>query len=122
MSIFYTDEATILRAGTKTLRGNTTAPDWDNPARTPTGTCLAIDPLAPTEDADDLGDTVTERLSVVTAPGTILDLRPGDRLEYDGHTYRIQDGFVRLWKHPLTGQPDHQEFVIARTQVGPHHG
>lgn len=117
---FYTEQATILRAGTKHIRGASAQQDWDNPTRTPTGAVLAIDPLTANDDTvDETGDVDVEAYNVQTAPKQILDLRAGDRIEWNGLVYRIRNTFVRLWAHPLTGQPDHQEFVIERYTTGP---
>lgn len=129
MSAFYSEKAIILRASVRKMRGDAETLDWKKPQFIPTGVCLAIDPLtsnqvvsAASGDKDASGDSSVIAFTVQTAPGVILEINLGDRIQWNGHIYRLRNGLVRVWTHPQSGKPDHQEFVIERYLTGPSHG
>lgn len=99
MSALYEQSVVIVRAGTTTDRYGNTKQDWGA-----TATRIPVDQVnvqpsgGSKEDTDDKQITVTGWL-LISAPGTMPDLRETDRVEFDGLVLEVT-GKVGRWPVP----------------------
>ncbi|MFF8485161.1 hypothetical protein [Streptomyces antibioticus] len=99
MSVLYVQSAVIVRPGKKPDRYGNEQDDWGEAAtRTPVDQ-LSIQPSGGSrEDTSDKQVTVTGWL-LISAPGTMPDLRETDRVEFDGLVCEVT-GKVGRWPVP----------------------
>ena len=104
-----------VRPGVRTDRGGNQVPDWAAPAATTTTIeRLSVQPVVQSEQPDADRTSVITGWRVLSAPGTDVDIRSGDRVEYDGLTCEVQ-GEVGRWRDPLTGGIHHVEWQMRRS-------
>ena len=96
-----------IRPGVKIERGSE-VPDWDNAAELEINQCL-VQPQDTilSEDGRVLG---VKNTTTVCAPAD-SDIRPGDRIRYDGNVYII-DGDPMIWKG--VGRLEHMKLHLQR--------
>ena len=94
---------TVWRAPLVSVRG-TKERDWRNAVSHEVAGCWVDSPAA-TTDFGDPRESVTVRQVLFAPPGS--DIREGDRVEVDGHTFAI-DGAPMKRRSP-TGRLDHIE-------------
>lgn len=114
----YGDVVTVVRPGVKTSRSGDPLPDWSDSAvtRIPAPDVLVQPAGASTEQATEQRDLTITRWLVASKPGTDLDVRATDRVEYAGITCQV-DGEVGRWPDPTrAGVVHHVEFAISRAQ------
>lgn len=116
--MIFDQSVTTVRPGSKVDRGGNTVPDWSESAVTRE----VIDQVSvqPGGLPNSQGETVSpERNAVVTgwrvltAPGVDADVRPADRIEWDGRTLEVV-GEVARWSDPVDGGVHHVEFAMGR--------
>lgn len=93
---------TVIRPGTKTLRGST-VPDWEKPLKETSVTGCSVQPASTTLSTDGRILGITDGLTAYIPEGT--DVQAGDHIVYDGGTYVIT-GEPRAWSSP-TGSRNH---------------
>ncbi|WP_328439376.1 hypothetical protein OHA71_23850 [Streptomyces sp. NBC_00444] len=100
MSVLYEQSGVILRPGTTTDRYGNKKPDWSPMAveRIPVDQINVQPSGGSSEDTDDKQITVTGWL-LISAPGTMPDLRETDRIEVDGLILEVT-GKVGRWPVP----------------------
>ena len=104
---FCKDVIKRLRPGTKTERGSV-IPDWSDPDTKEIGGC-SMQPASTSLSQDGRVLGLLDEYSLFTPPDA--DIRPGDRIEYNGKVYEI-DGDVRVQPAPL--RLDHIELRLRR--------
>lgn len=105
---FCQQSITVIRPGTKTLRGST-VPDWENSKSTTLGGC-SVQPATSSLDTDGRVLGIEDGLTVYVPNGS--DVQAGDRIEYDGETYEIY-GEPRVWVS-ATGLRNHIQLNLRR--------
>lgn len=119
--MFFYDSIVRVRAGTRTDRGGNEVLDWSPGAvqRLPVDR-LNIQPASQAEGSStSSGAPDATRSAVITGwrvqsdEGTTPDVRATDRIEWRGMTLEVV-GEVAEWSDPLTGDPHHIEFTMAR--------
>lgn len=99
MSVLYEQSAVIVRPAKKSDRYGNEQDDWGEAA-----TRIPVDELnvqpggGSREDTDDKQVTVTGWL-LISAPGTMPDLRETDRIEFDGLVLEVT-GKIGRWPVP----------------------
>lgn len=103
MSVLYGQSVTVVRAGTLEDEYGNTRPDWGDAAeRIPVDRVNVQPSGGSSEDTDDKQVTVTGWL-LISAPGTMPDLRETDRIEFDGMQLEVV-GKVGRWPVPASIQ------------------
>ncbi|MFF9279514.1 hypothetical protein [Streptomyces griseosporeus] len=99
MSALYEQSVTVVRPATTTDEYGNERPDYGPAATRIPVSQVNVQPSGPsTEDTDDRQLTVTGWL-LVSAPGTMPDLRETDRVEFDGLVLEVT-GKVSRWPVP----------------------
>ncbi|WP_435209562.1 hypothetical protein [Streptomyces sp. bgisy034] len=101
MSVLYEQSIVIVRPGSSTDEYGNEKPDWGDAAERITVDQVNVQPSGgSTEDTDDKQITVTGWL-LISAPGTMPDLRETDRVEFDGAEKQLEvTGKVGRWPVP----------------------
>ncbi|MEV5369008.1 hypothetical protein AB0N12_06545 [Streptomyces albogriseolus] len=99
MSVLYEQSVVIVRPATTTDRYGNSRPDYGAAAQRIPVDQVNVQPSGgSTEDTDDRQITVTGWL-LISAPGTMPDLRDTDRVEFDGQVLEVT-GKVGRWPTP----------------------
>lgn len=106
---FCNQSITIIRPGTKTVRGSV-IPDWEHTADPVIVSGCSVQPAATSlsEDGRVLG--LSDGLTVYVPEGT--DVKAGDRIMVDGEAYEI-NGLPRKWSSP-TGRVSNIQLNLKR--------
>lgn len=99
---FCKDVVTVVRPGSKVLRG-ATVPDWDAATSHEVRGCS----VQPASSATVMGD---QRVNAVQSGATLYappaaDVAAGDRVEFEGRAWSV-DGEPQAWRSP-TGRVSH---------------
>ncbi len=105
---FMRDTVTVVRPASKTVRGST-VPDWDNATEHQVPRCQ-VTAAATQQDRD--GRVVNVADSMTLRAGYGADVRPGDRVVYEGVAYEV-DGDVFHSKSP-TGRVSSTRCTLRR--------
>lgn len=106
-----------VRPGVRVSRAGAVEPDW-SPGAVDRLLVeqVSVQPATQTEQADETRTKVVTGLRVYGAEGVDIDIRAGDRVEYDGLTYDV-DGDIARWPHPLDPTSVHHvEWAMTRTR------
>lgn len=106
---FCKQSITIIRPGTKTLRGST-VPDWNNASDPVTVSGCSVQPASTNLDENGRVLGISDGLTAYIPNGT--DVQAGDHIVYDGETYEI-NGEPRVWTSP-TGMNNHILLNLVR--------
>lgn len=99
---FCTESVTVLRPGTKTLRG-TEVPDWDNAERITVNGCSLQPASSSTRDGEARVNATNVSARLFLPPGS--DIARGDRVEARGCVWRVSG--VPLEHRSPTGRVSH---------------
>lgn len=102
-----------VRAGSRTDRGGNTVRDWSAASRV-TLERLSVQPTFQSENVNEERMSVVTGWRVLSEPGSDVDVRADDRIEYDGVTCEVQ-GEVGRWRSPLGGGIHHVEWQMRRS-------
>ncbi|MCD9196073.1 hypothetical protein [Streptomyces albireticuli] len=112
--MFFDQDIVRLRAGTRVDRGGNAVPDWSPDAVSRLAiTEVSIQPTTATETAAPERTAVVTGWHVQSQPGTDLDIRAADRIEWDGMILEV-DGEIARWTDPVEGGIHHVELDLVR--------
>ncbi len=108
---WFTDEITVIRAGSSSDRYGDESPDWSEATEHTVRDCK-VNPVAGNEDQGQLDDraALTRRWNLAAPPGA--DIKATDRIRWDGSVYEVE-GEVLKWRSPLGGV-DHLYVQLVR--------
>jgi hypothetical protein len=114
--MLYHDSGTVVRAPLVTDRYGNQVRDWDSATRFPV-TDIAVLPTQQVEDATGNRTSVTTGWRLYSRPGTDVDLRATDRVEFGALSLDVI-GEVARWPHPLRPRAVHHVEAELRRVTG----
>lgn len=113
MADFFTHTITRVRAAQVTDRYGNLVTDWSAAERVAISG-VVVQPVSQTETVTETTrQVVTTGYRVYTEPGSDVDVRATDRIEWSGEVWEVL-GEVARWPNPVTGDVHHVEFDMQR--------
>ncbi|MFC5992946.1 hypothetical protein ACFQE5_01825 [Pseudonocardia hispaniensis] len=109
--MFFHDTVTVVRPARTVDRYRNEVLDWGPAATRVQVARVAVLPAVQAEAETAVRDTVTTGWRLYSQPGTDLDIRASDRIEWAGYTLSVV-GEPARWPDPITGRVHHVDCAL----------